>query len=223
MRTVGLRRIAASLAVAAATGVLVTCSPAGAATMTMSMTPTVVAEGHDVTVSSVTPCEPGESVAVLFNAPPNTTEADTTANAAGGWSATFTVPLWVPPGSYGVQAACSPLGAFREYEPLTLTVKLAVNLQAYPVVYGKGLTLPNLKAALTTVMDGRGVAGAAITFTNLKHKVLCTGTTDATGTATCTGGYRSLSSGGYYAIYAGDPTHLGATAKGHAVGSRLKF
>jgi hypothetical protein len=185
--------------------------------MTMTMTPTEVAAGHDVTVSSITPCNPGESVAVLLNAPPNTTEADTTADGAGAWTVTFTVPLTVPPGTYGVQAACSPLGAFREYDPLGLTVKLAVTLRGYPIFSGKG-GAKNLRANLTTTADGRPVVDATITFTNLKHTVLCAAQTDSAGTATCTtGGYRAITSGGYYAIYAGDATHLAVTVKGHTV------
>jgi hypothetical protein len=209
-------RVGATLA-ATVLGVLLFATKADGATLTMSMSPTVVAAGSSVTVSSVTPCAPAEAVAVLFNAAPSATvEADTVADSSGAWSASFTVPLTVPPGTYGVQAACSPLGAFREYEPLALTVKYAVTLVAKPVL-GSGGTYPNLSGVLTRTADGAPIAGAVLRFTTLKNVFVCQGVTLSTGTASCRGAARVLLSGGYYVSYAGDATHLAAITKGHTV------
>jgi glycine/D-amino acid oxidase-like deaminating enzyme len=209
-------RVAAALA-ATVLGALVVGGRAGADTLTMSMTPTVVAPGSSVTVSSVTPCAPAEAVAVLFNAAPSATvEADTVADATGAWSASFTVPLTVPVGTYGVQAACSPLGSFREYTPLALTVKYAVTLVAKPIL-GSGGTYPNLSGVLTRTADGAPIVGAVLRFTSLKNVFVCQGITLSTGTASCRGAAKVLLGGGYYVSYAGDATHLAAITKGHTL------
>jgi hypothetical protein len=197
-------------------GVATFASGAGAAGMTMSISPSVVAAGSAFTVSSVTPCAPSESVAVLLNAPPSTIEADTVAGTNGAWSVTITVPLTVAIGTYGVQAACSPLGAFREYQPVSLTVKYAVTLVAKSIL-GQGGTFPNLTAVLTRTADGQPISGAVLRFTSLKKIFVCQGVTNAAGVGSCKGASKVVLTGGYYVSYAGDATHLGAIAKGQSV------
>jgi hypothetical protein len=179
-------------------------------TPAMTVTPAVVAPGGTVTAASVTPCNPNEQVAAYLNGPTSTTKTDGVADASGAWRIPVTVPPGTPPATYTIYAACSPLGSFRLYPPVPLTVKLAVTLTADPVLR----TVPNLVAHLSTTADAQPVAGAPLAFTTTSGAPICQATTNTAGTASCSGFLNALLSLGYRVTYAGDATHLNASAQG---------
>jgi hypothetical protein len=106
-------------------------------------------------------------------------------------------------------------GSTSAATPYTVS-KAATSITAKPVL----ATLPDLVAILKTG-SGAPLAGETVTFTTTSLLGLtftvCHATTDATGTATCTGGGLSglfdlgLS---YTATFAGDADYQGSSAKG---------
>lgn len=101
-------------------------------------------------------------------------------------------------------------------ENLTLCRPCPTNLTARPAIaeatvdpVGASLRAPELAARLTLAENGMPVAGQEIAF-QAGNETVCTGTTNATGVATC-GGPRETATValnlGYEAVFAGDGLH----------------
>lgn len=77
----------------------------------------------------------------------------------------------------------------------------------------RGLLTRSLTAVLTRTVDGSGVDGRTVIFSIAGHDI-CTTTTDASGSATCTRIGIVIGTGTYAVRFGGDADHLAATATG---------
>jgi hypothetical protein len=149
-----------------------------------------------------------------------------TTDASG--NASCTVTLGGQRGSQTVTASyagTSQYTASLDSEQFTAIATLPTTLVADPAIANIESTLtinfPNLVAHLSAA--GKPVRGEAISFTTTSGTAICTGVTDATGTAKCNGSLTAiLSLGlGYTAKFAGDSSfdgqYLPATAHGSLI------
>ncbi|MEU9048669.1 MULTISPECIES: IPT/TIG domain-containing protein [unclassified Kitasatospora] len=136
----------------------------------------------------------------------NDTTVTATAPAASG-SASVDVTVTTPGGTSTITAA-------DRYTYTKDTTKLTANPLLLSIAPGQLSINLNLSATLTDTTTGKPVPGATVTF-KVGSTTVCTATTDAAGTATCTGPcpvVTVLLNLGYTATYNGSPTQEAATA-----------
>lgn len=124
------------------------------------------------------------------------------------------------PGDYAITCGGASGRYAVSYVDGSLTIpRLATTLTPEPAIVGLlplRLVAPQLRATLRSA-DGTPVAGQPVTFT-VGNSTVCTGTTNASGVAACTGSLPGLLQTvlgvGYDASFAGSALHLPAQAHG---------
>nr|WP_223243502.1 YncE family protein [Streptomyces sp. CBMA123] len=178
------------------TGIAPAQGPAGGGT-------TVTLTGSHLT--GATAVAFGTTPAASFTVVNDTTVTATApaASAAGPVDVTVTTP-----------GGTSTITAGDRYTYTKDTTKLTANPLLLSIAPGQLSINLNLSATLTDTITGKPVPGAAITF-KVGSTTVCTATTNAAGTATCTGPcpvVTVLLNLGYTATYSGSPALEAASA-----------
>ncbi|MEY2468958.1 MAG: hypothetical protein QOF21_1656 [Actinomycetota bacterium] len=139
---------------------------------------------------------------------------------AHGWDQIFFFKSFIP-GPHAIHMTASYGGVTKEFTVTIHVRRIATQVVADPAVAtvaGTGVSTPLTVAARLT-SGSAALAGRAIQFTKPAGALICTGTTNANGVASCDPLNSAIKSVplGYVATFTGDGTYLPSSSRGSLV------